>query len=475
VTISTEVINMRRILLVLFSCIYAINLQAKVELPSFISSGMVLQQKSTVSIWGKSAKAKAVTLRTSWSRKIYTVKSNEAGEWDISIQTPKAGGPYQILLNDGDETILDDVLIGEVWIASGQSNMEMPLKGFSNQKIKGGEELINNAANKKIRLFKSNTTSKGLPQKDIAGKWQHASPQSATNFSAVAYYFAYQLEKELKVPIGIIQVAWGGTAIQGWMSRESLQPFSAVNLPAEEDKTFSNKNTPVGLFNAMINPIIPYKAKGCIWYQGEHNVKEPSLYAKLFPAMVKDWRRRWQNENMTFIYAQIAPWDYKSANWKAPYLREAQLNALKEIPNSGMAVLLDIGEEKDIHPAAKKPVAERFFKLAMAKAYGKKISYSGPLYKRMEIQAEKIKLYFDYAEGLYFKGSISENFEIAGADKTFYPAKARIEKGNILTVYSEQVKEPVSVRYAFKGWVVGDLFNKHNLPASSFRTDDWNY
>ena len=466
---------MRRILLVLFSCIYVINLQAKVELPSFISSGMVLQQKSTVSIWGKSAKAKAITLHTSWNRKIYAVKSNEAGEWNINIQTPKSGGPYQILINDGEETVLDDVLIGEVWIASGQSNMEMPLRGFSNQKIQGGEELINSAANKKIRLFKGNTTSKGFPQKDITGKWQQASPESVTNFSAVAYYFANQLEKELKVPIGIIQVAWGGTAIQGWMSRESLQPFSTVNLPAEEDKTFSNKNTPVGLFNAMINPIIPYKAKGFIWYQGEHNVKEPSLYAKLFPAMVKDWRHRWQNENMTFLYAQIAPWDYKSANWKAPYLREAQLHALKEIPNSGMAVLLDIGEEKDIHPAAKKPVAERFFKLAMAKTYGKKIPNSGPIYKRMEIQAGKIKLHFDYAEGLYFKDGISENFEIAGADKIFYPAKARIEKGNILTVYSEQVKEPVSVRYAFKGWVVGDLFNKYNLPASSFRTDSWNY
>lgn len=463
---------MKGIFLVVLSCIYAINLEAKVKLPSFISSGMVLQQKSKVTIWGVSEKNKSITLKTSWNGKTYSVNSSEAGDWSIHIQTPKAGGPYLLTVNDGDETVIEDVLIGEVWIASGQSNMEMPLRGFSNQKIQGGDELIKNAANNNIRLFKGSTNSKGLLQKDLMGKWESASPESVTNFSAVAYYFANQLEKELKVPVGIIQSAWGGTAIQGWMSRESLQPFTSVKPPLEEDKTFSNKNTPVGLFNAMINPLIPYSARGFIWYQGEHNVKEPDLYAQLFPAMVKDWRSRWQNDNMTFIYAQIAPWDYKSANWKAPYLREAQLKALKEIPHSGMAVLLDIGEEKDIHPAAKIPVAERFFKLAMAKAYGKKTPSSGPVYNKMEVQADKIKLYFDHAEGLYFKNGTSVNFEIAGKDKVFFPAKAEIQKDHII-VQAVDVKQPVAVRYAFKGWTTGDLFNKYGLPASSFRTDVW--
>lgn len=464
---------MKKILLTLLSIIYAIHLQAKIELPAFISNGMVLQQNTVAAIWGQANPTAAVTVKTSWNGKTFNTTSNATGYWKININTPKAGGPYQLNISDGEEQILiDDVLIGEVWIASGQSNMEMPLKGFSDQKIQGADELINNATNKLIRLFKGSNISAGLPQKELKGTWQQASPQSVVNFSVVAYYYAYLLEKELKVPVGIIQTAWGGTMIQGWMSRESLLPFSTVKLPTEEDKTFSNKNTPVGLFNGMINPLIPYKAKGFIWYQGEHNVKESDLYAKLFPAMVKDWRNRWENENMTFLYAQIAPWDYKSANWKAPLLREAQLNALKEIPNSGMAVLLDIGEEKNIHPAAKKSVAERLFKLAMAKAYGKKIPFSGPVYKKMEIQTDKMKLYFDYGEGLYLKDGLSDNFEIAGADKIFYPAKAIVDKTSIL-LFSPQVQAPVAARYAYKGFVKGNLYNKYHLPASSFRTDDW--
>ncbi len=252
----------------MFYIVYSAGLQAKIKLPSFISSGMVLQQKTEILIWGQSNKSTAVTLETSWNGKIYSTQSNEVGDWKIKIPTPKAGGPYQLIISDGEKTILDNVLIGEVWIASGQSNMEMPLRGFSNQKILGGSELISNSENRNIRFFQGDKISKGLPQWDLKGIWQQASPGAMPNFSAVAYYFAYLLQKELKVPIGIVQVAWGGTAIQSWMDSGSLKGFPEVKLPEQKDMTYSNKNTPTGLFNGMINPLIPFKAKGFLWYQG---------------------------------------------------------------------------------------------------------------------------------------------------------------------------------------------------------------
>ncbi len=442
---------------------------AKVQLPSFISNGMVLQQKSNVALWGKAIVNHQVTVKTSWNNKSYQVNSDELGNWELKVATPTAGGPYQISITDNEEVLLKDVLIGEVWIASGQSNMEMSLNSVSRRKDVSA--LLNTSENDKIRLFKGFNVSTGTPQGDVKGNWVSANATSVKSFSAVAYEFARLLQNDLDVPVAIIQVAWGGTKIQSWMSRESLKAFNET-LPTVKEEVYDNKNTPTGLFNGLISPLIPYAARGFIWYQGEHNVRTYYSYEKLFSKMVEDWRERWGDSDMSFFYAQIAPWDYKSLNSQAPLLREAQYKSLDVIPNSGMVVLLDVGEEKDIHPIEKSTVAERFFKLASAKTYGNKVNFSGPVYKEIKISGSKAILSFENNKGLYLTNGSSDNFEIAGADTMFYPAEA-VVKNNKLIISSSNVKNPVAVRYAFKGWVKGDLYNKWNLPASSFRTDNW--
>ncbi|TZF81108.1 sialate O-acetylesterase [Pedobacter sp. BS3] len=446
---------------------------ARVDLPSVFSDGMVMQRQSKVAVWGKSDAGAKITIVPSWNEKLYTTASDSSGTWKLNIATPAAGGPYTLTVSDSQsQLVLSDIWIGEVWVASGQSNMAMPVRGFTTDSILNGQKIIATAENPYIRFYTGPQISWGKPLTDFRrNNWQPSTPVSVRNFSAAAYTFARELQRRLQVPVGIIQVAWGGTVIQAWMSAHSLSTFPSVHVPEEINGAFENKNTPAGLFNGMIAPIAGYGIKGVIWYQGEQNVREPDAYAKLFPAMVKNWRQVW-NADFPFYYAQIAPWDYKSMNKKAPLLREAQLNSLQTIPNSGMAVLTDVGAEKTIHPPDKESVGKRLAYIALAKTYHQPIAWSGPVYRNMQAEHNALLLSFGHAEGLHFSGTTSDNFEIAGADRVFYPAKALIT-GNKIRVSAEQVVRPVAARYAFKGWVAGDLFNKDGLPASSFRTDNW--
>lgn len=456
---------------------------AKVVLPSVFSNGMVLQRNADVSIWGSSDTQKEIVINTSWNGKTYKVKAAE-GQWRTKIATPAAGGPYTITITDGDETKLQDILIGEVWIASGQSNMEMPLRGFKDQPISNSEEIIKNAANNKIRLFLGEKVTWSNPLNDVKGRWQAAAPAVVTEFSAVGYGFAKILQEKLKVPVGIIQVAWGGTLVQAWMSAKSLSPYPEVKIPEANNAALADKNVATGLFNGMINPIIGYGIKGVIWYQGEQNRHEPENYLKMFPDMVKDWRSRWGIGNFAFYYVQIAPYISKTEKLskaleelqpKVPFLREAQLKAESIIPNSGMAVIMDVGAQNTIHPPDKQTVSDRLSFIALNKSYGlKNVAYQGPVYKSQSIKGTEVTLTFDHAKQLKFIGGAKEssNFEIAGKNQVFYPAKAVITKAGII-VSSPEVTEPISVRYAFKAWVLGDLVNEHGLPASSFRTDNW--
>src|SRR5690606_30312743 len=277
------------------------------------------------------------------------------------------------------------------------------------------------------------------------------------------------------VPIGIIQVAWGGTRIEAWMTAGSLASFQDLWIPPTEDKGLSSKNTPSGLYNGMINPLVGYGIKGVIWYQGETNRKNWYDYAKLLPIMVKEWRTAWNIGDWDFYYVQIAP--YNKPNDQSytffTYIREAQQKALQDIPHAGMAVLTDIGAKNTVHPPDKESVSKRLSYLALAKSYGfDDVKWSGPVYNHMEIKRDKAVLFFDFADGMYFKNQESVNFEIAGDNKVFYPATAYI-KGVTIEVFSPQVSKPVAVRYAFMAWVKGDLYNKDGLPASSFRTDNW--
>jgi sialate O-acetylesterase len=447
-------------------------LKANVTLPAIISSGMVLQQQSNASLWG-TAKANAkVTVQTSWNQKVYNVNTTKEGTWRLAVATPKAGGPYKITFNDGSKLVVDDVFIGEVWLCSGQSNMEMPVKGYANQPILNSNDILMDADEPGIRLFRVEKKMSKTPQTQLDAKWQSADAASVKEFSAVGYQFARILQKRLKVPVGIIQSAFGGTDIEAWMTTSSLQGFNDFKVPADTAKIM--KNNPGVLFNAMINPIIGYSIKGTLWYQGENNRMNPLTYDKKMAAMVKQWRQLWNCGEWPFYYVQIAPNVYKDHADQIPLLYEAQSRAMKLIPNSGMAVSVDVGSMTTIHPPDKTIISKRLAYWALSNTYGKQgIVFRGPVYKSLEITDGKAVLSFDeIPNGLtaYDKKLIS--FEIAGSDKVFYPAEALI-KGKTVVVQRESVKSPVAVRYAFKDRAEGNLYNVEGLPAEPFRTDSW--
>jgi sialate O-acetylesterase len=332
-----------------------------------------------------------------------------------------------------------------------------------------------------LRLFTVAKEADTAPREDIGAHtgWQSATPASVKTFSAVSYFYGQQLQQILGVPVGMIHSSWGGSLVEAWMSKESLSPIKEIDL-TELDLDRGNR-FPTMLFNAMINPLIPYTIKGALWYQGESNASRPEEYEKLFPAMVEDWRTRWGLGSFPFYYVQIAPYQYKWAKSEeaeidhlVAQMRESQQQCLELIPNSGMAVLMDIGTESVIHPPIKKEVANRLLYNALNKTYGyKAVDFSGPVYDQIQITDDIVYVTFQHAErGLYSKGG-SNNWEIAGADKIFYPALATNNRLGI-TVRSEKVKEPVAVRYAWRSWAIGSLYGANMLPASSFRTDDWN-
>lgn len=437
---------------------------AKISLPSIFSDNMVLQQNSNVSIWGKAKANVKVTIHTSWNSEKYSATSDSDGSWKLSVVATKAGGPYQITISDGEEVVLNNVLLGEVWVCSGQSNMEMPVKGFKNQPALNSADILLDADNPQIRLIRYEKTLSRIPQYDCKStSWQISDAQSAKEFSAVGYQFALQLQRKLKVPVGIIMSTWGGTKIEGWMAGNS----------GVADTAKITKNDPSVLFNAMINPFLGYGIKGVIWYQGEANRSNYTQYDQLMEAMVKGWRTAWNIGEWPFYYVQIAPFKYDKTNQSA-FLREAQLKASSLIPNSGMVVSMDVGTENFIHPPDKTAISKRLIYWAMANTYGMKgLAFASPVYQSHKIVKNVITISFSHAEnGLSSFGKTLSAFEIAGDDKVFYPATAKITVAGVV-VQSEQVKTPIAVRYAFKDWVAGDLFSNEGLPASSFRTDDW--
>lgn len=451
-----------------------ITADAKVILPAVIDHNMVLQQKTNAALWGKARPAAKVKITTSWNGKTYTAQAGNDSLWRVAVSTPAAGGPFSITFDDGEKLVLKNILIGEVWVCSGQSNMAMPVKGYRNQPIEGSTEILMNAKNPKIRLFQVTRQLSDKVQFDATVRnWEEADIESVNETSAVGYLFARIIREKLDVPVGIITTSWGGTRIEAWMSAASLQSFPAVKVPVPGEAVKLNQNSPTVLYNAMINPIAGFSIKGVLWYQGEANRKNAGDYARLMQAMVTDWRKRWNGGEWPFYYVQIAPFKYDNDKVSA-YLREAQLQALQLIPNSAMAITADIGKEFSIHPPDKMTVARRLAYCALAKDYGfPQLPFLGPVYRSMKINKDTVDLTFDNAQnGLYAGGKDITLFEVAGEDKVFYPATAKIIATGI-RVQSEQVKNPVAVRYAFKDWFTGELFNNEGLPASPFRTDNW--
>ncbi|WP_316828999.1 sialate O-acetylesterase [Pedobacter miscanthi] len=469
-------------LILFFNLACCLIASAMVKPASIFTNHMVLQQQGNVAIWGWAKPASKVKINTSWSKQNYTVTSDQSGKWKVKVATPAAGGPYEIELNDGAKLVLTDILIGEVWFCSGQSNMEMPMKGFKSQPVIGSNEVILKSSNKNIRLYTVPRSSIIERQENSKpSDWKLAAPETVSNFSATAYYFGSLLSEMLNVPIGIINDSYGGSTIEAWMSPEDLKPYTEIKIPCKGDSIKEVSRTPTTLYNGMLYPVIGYSIKGAIWYQGESNYERPDRYEDLFPAMVSSWRKNWDNGDFPFYYAQIAPYNYAQlppnhvgGKYNSANLREVQRKSLAKIPNSGMAVLLDIGEEKSIHPANKKQGGQRLAYLALAQTYGiKGFGFASPNYESLTVEKNTAVIKFqNVPNGLTSFGKELSLFEIAGADKKFYPAKAAI-KGSSITVSAPEVKAPVAVRYAFKDFVIGDLFGNDGLPVSSFRTDNW--
>lgn len=448
-----------------------------VKLPAILSSHMVLQQMTTVKLWGNSNK-KQVKIHTSWNNKTYKARTDNTGDWEIEIETQKAGGPYTITFNDGDIIKLEDIYLGEVWFCSGQSNMEMPVKGFNGQPVLHSTETICEAnTDIPIRLFTvERNPSKHIENDNYTGSWETNEPENAANFSAVAYFFGKQLYNSLNIPIGLIHSSWGASNIQAWMSSESLNKFPEISQEhlKSQNKVEKPNQAASMLYNGMVYPYRNLKIKGIIWYQGESNRNEPEQYISLFKSFTEDWRKLFRNNQLPFYFVQIAPFKYEgNEKVSSAIFREAQCICEKENENVKMAVTMDLGDEFCIHPARKKEVGERLAYLALNHTYQKYgIPSEAPSFKNQEIKGNRIILNFDKAElGLTSYNKPFNLFEIAGEDGVFHPAKARIINHRQVEVWNEQINAPVTVRYAFKNYTEGELFGTNGIPVSSFRTN----
>nr|WP_303776596.1 sialate O-acetylesterase [Bacteroides intestinalis] len=444
--------------------------QAKITIPSFFSNGMVLQQQSMVAIWGSSDKQQQkVAVKTSWNNRKYTTRTDELGNWKVKVETPVYGGPYIVEISDGEVVCIENVLIGEVWLCSGQSNMDMRVSGRYGDPVLGSLDAIVTSENPEIRMFMVGSKMTSAPLTDCEGIWQEASSETVPDFSAAGYFFARKLNEVLRIPVGIIHASYGGSRVEAWMSKEAIEPY----------RDLEDVHNASILYNGMLSPVVGYGIRGCLWYQGEANVDAPDLYTQLFPSLVNDWRKKWGMEEFPFYYAQIAPFNYNKGEGKrknSAYLREAQTACLKLIPSSGMIILTDIGDARTIHPMEKEAVGNRFAYMALGRTYGKKgFPTTGPLYKSMQTEGNKITLSFDeMGKGLTTYRQQLTGFEVAGEDKVFHPANARFGKdAQTVIVSSPEVEQPVAVRYAFKDYIKGTLYNMSGLPASSFRTDNW--
>ena len=466
-----------------------ITANAKVTLPQFFGDNMVLQQQTECNIWGKSDHGTSVVVITSWDKKSYSAKVNQDGTFSVKVQTPKAGGPYDITFATATSSssssvssglaydfTLHNVMIGEVWICSGQSNMEMQMKGFKQQPVEGTTEELLRCKDPNLRLFTVKRHVSLTPEWDVIGQWSEANSASVRYFSATAYYFGRALRATLDVPVGLIVTAWGGSACEAWMKADWLKAFPKVQQTITEDDIKKlQQRCPTALYNGQLKPLVGYTMRGVIWYQGEDNVPRYDYYAPLLKAMVEGWRADWQQGDFPFYYCQIAPYDYSLIEWKdSQYLREQQAKAETMIANARMAVLMDAGLEYGIHPRKKRQAGERLALLALSNTYDVKGLPDFAKYKEVTFQNDTAVIAFDRSkEWVYFEhGTTSKNFEVAGQDKVFHPATKVWVSRNRVYVVCNQVKKPVAVRYAFKDWVEGDLMHD-GLPVSSFRTDDW--
>jgi len=474
-----------------------VNARADVKLPSLVSDGMVLQQGMAVPLWGWADEGESVTVVFQNQKVTATAKD---GKWMVRLKPLKAGGPFTLTVSGKNKIELKNVLVGEVWICGGQSNMGWRLNQSDN-----AEAEIAAAKYPMIRLFTVPRAELDAPVTDVKSGWKECSPESAATFSAVGYYFGRDLHKARNVPIGLINNAVGGSPAESWTSagvlnndaeykefaadypkrmekyekamekyKEDAEKAKAENKPAP--RAPGKPWMPSGLYNGMLSPLAPYAIKGAIWYQGESNATRAYQYRRLFPTMIRDWRALWRQGDFPFLFVQLAAFGPNSqklgeSDWAE--LREAQLMTLSASPKTGMALAIDVGTYDDIHPRKKEPVGVRLALTARALVYGEKIVHSGPVYQSLKVEGDKAILSFKHTGGgLEARGGELKGFIIAGADKVWREAKAEI-KGDRVIVSSPEALKPVAVRYAWAKYPECNLYNKEGLPATPFRTDDW--
>ncbi|MFD1629287.1 sialate O-acetylesterase [Pseudopedobacter beijingensis] len=467
-----------------FLLISAFFVKADIKLPALVGDNMVLQQNATINIWGKAKANSKVTVKVGWDNNVYSTSSDAVGNWEIKVKT--IGGSqtaYEMMISDGNEINLKNILLGEVWLCGGQSNMEMSTRGYTNQPIDNALDEMMDFDYPSIRFFLVQKNFSIEVQSDIIGKWNLLNPKVIETASVVGLNFAKIINKILNVPVGVIGCYWGGSTIEAWMSEESLREFGPVIINKESlDRKNPNIHrvanmTPTVLYNAMLKPISRYAISGALFYQGEANVNNPDRYQKLLPAMVKNWRKDFEI-NFPFYYVQIAPFRYGGSNEiEAALLREAQYKAKTDIPNSGIVSTIDIGSESTIHPSDKRTVAKRLAYLALYKTYKiNGLNGETPYYVSHTIEGDKAIITLEnIGYGLHSKTERFMGFEIAGEDKVFYPATVKNVNrvNNKLIVFSDRVKKPVAVRYAFKNYQYGNLYNSYGIAALPFRTDSW--
>ncbi len=481
-----------------------------VKLNPLFSEGMVLQQGMRVPVWGTAANGEKVTVRF---RGQEVSALPEKGKWMVHLEKLEPGGPFEMTVEGKNKIPFKNVLVGDLWICSGQSNMEMNVRNSADF-----EKNIAQSKNPRIRLFTVAKNPSIAPQEQLGGTWAECNPDTVGNFSAVAYFFGRDLERAQQIPIGLIHTSWGGTPAESWTSREALlaEPSlkymventdrSVAAYPEQIDKYIQDLQkyrakvadalakhhdvpTPPALnnlgknawgadslYNGMIHPLLPYAITGAIWYQGESNAGRAFEYRTLLAAMIKDWRNAWGQGDFPFLIVQLAPFqrikpEPGESDWAE--LREAQLLMTKKLPKVGIAVITDVGNETDIHPVWKEPVGARLALAARALAHDEKIVYSGPVYREMKIEGDRAILSFDHlGGGLVAKDGPLVGFTIAGEDHFFVKADAEIQ-GDQVIVRSSRVKSPVAVRYGWAAFPVVNLTNKEGLPATPFRTDDF--
>lgn len=460
---------MRIFLLMFFMC----GLGTAQTLPNFFSDNMVLQQKDSVPFWGTDEPGLLVSITTSWGTET-TTRTNADGEWKTQLTTPKAGGPYNVYITGSGKDTLENVLIGEVWLAAGQSNMHIPLKGYRNTPIEGSMEALANSRNSNIRFFRINRNPTLSPEDDVNGEWKESTPANAQEFSAVGYFFADRLQRSLDVPVGIITTSWGGSKVQAWLGEESVKKFPELNIPGVlGDSAKDKRTTPTSLFNGMLFPLQDYSIKGFLWYQGESD-RETENYQEYFTELISSWREQWKDESLPFYFVQIAPFSYEELNpvpgGDAARVRNAQLQTYLKVPGTGMVVTMDAGDCLDVHPARKKVVGDRLAYWALADAYGWEIPHESPVFKKAVYSKEDgvVKVYFDHAPLGFIKQEDIKGFSISDNGKTFEKTSAQIGRDGSIII---PVKDGSSkfIRFGFGDCIQTNLKNTYGFPASPFK------